>query len=280
MKLIISRKGFDSSFGGVASPIMPDGRLVPFPIPASNDPSSYADVMVNGVAVGEMVEVLTSGKITRSHRCHLDPDIDAKSLKRVDGWRPAFGQDGAAQGHLENQGVESGDLFLFFGWFRQVERVGKGWRYMPGAPDLQVLYGWLQIGQIVRLGQGQRPKQAEAFSMHPHIARPPSQGNTLYLAGDRLELGDTAASGAGLFGHVTNSRILTDRSQRNRSQWLLPVWMHPSNGSTLSYHLNPDRWRLEGNACVAQSVAKGQEFVLRPGNIGNLRGWINELFEE
>src|SRR5437763_11628659 len=32
-KIILSRKGFDSAAGGCASPVLPDGRLVSFPIP-------------------------------------------------------------------------------------------------------------------------------------------------------------------------------------------------------------------------------------------------------
>ena len=33
MKIILSRKGFDSSCGGVASPILPGGEIVSLPIP-------------------------------------------------------------------------------------------------------------------------------------------------------------------------------------------------------------------------------------------------------
>ena len=33
MKLIISRKGFDDTYGGGASPILPEGRMVSMPIP-------------------------------------------------------------------------------------------------------------------------------------------------------------------------------------------------------------------------------------------------------
>ena len=33
MKIILSRKGFDSENGGYASPILPDGSLVSLPIP-------------------------------------------------------------------------------------------------------------------------------------------------------------------------------------------------------------------------------------------------------
>lgn len=39
MKIILSRKGFDSSVGGVASPLFPDGTLLSLPIP---DPQGYA----------------------------------------------------------------------------------------------------------------------------------------------------------------------------------------------------------------------------------------------
>ena len=33
MKVILSRKGFDSSYGGCASPILPDGTMLSMPIP-------------------------------------------------------------------------------------------------------------------------------------------------------------------------------------------------------------------------------------------------------
>ncbi len=33
MKVILSRKGMDSTSGGIASPILPDGTLLSLPIP-------------------------------------------------------------------------------------------------------------------------------------------------------------------------------------------------------------------------------------------------------
>ena len=33
MKVIFSRKGFDSSYGGFPSIILPDGQMISFPIP-------------------------------------------------------------------------------------------------------------------------------------------------------------------------------------------------------------------------------------------------------
>ena len=44
MKVIISRKGFDSSAGKMASPILPDGRVISLPIPTSHDKTTWADI--------------------------------------------------------------------------------------------------------------------------------------------------------------------------------------------------------------------------------------------
>jgi hypothetical protein len=279
MKVIISRKGFDGENGGVPSAILEDGRLIPFPIPASNDPSTYDDVRVNGVAIGELVEDLTGGKILRTRSCHLDPDIDDGSLLRAEGWRQCFGQDSAAQGHLRKQNVSEGDLFLFFGWFRRVEKASSRWRYVRGAPHLHVLYGWLRVGQIIRLGHGERPSPLEAFLRHPHLHDRTRETNTLYMADNQLGVAGIDAPGAGLFRRLTANRTLTDRSQMNRSVWRLPGWMHPERSSSLTYHSDPQRWSMDGGECIMKSVAKGQEFVLQT-DIQNLGEWIDDLFTE
>lgn len=59
VKLVLSRKGFDSSFGGVASPIMPDGSLLSLPIPSKKDALRYGEVRVPGGGLGTVVTDLT-----------------------------------------------------------------------------------------------------------------------------------------------------------------------------------------------------------------------------
>jgi hypothetical protein len=44
MQLIFSRKGFDSTYGGGASPILPDGTMLSIPIPEENSGIRYADL--------------------------------------------------------------------------------------------------------------------------------------------------------------------------------------------------------------------------------------------
>jgi hypothetical protein len=145
VRIILSRKGFDSANGGVASPVFPDGRLISLPIPSGGGPLCYGDLTIDGHNLGSLVEVLTHGRVTATHRAHVDRDLYACAMRRDPGWRPAFGQIDSAQPHLAAQGVGAGDLFLFFGWFREVQALSGRWQFRRGSPDRHVLFGWLQV---------------------------------------------------------------------------------------------------------------------------------------
>ena len=54
MKVILSRKGFDSSNGGVPSPIMPDGTLLSMPIP-TEDNAHYGELYWDGASYEEIL---------------------------------------------------------------------------------------------------------------------------------------------------------------------------------------------------------------------------------
>ena len=58
MKVILSRKGFDSKAGGVPNPILPDGTLLSFPIPAKIDQLTYQDLQYEGVAYSDILTQL------------------------------------------------------------------------------------------------------------------------------------------------------------------------------------------------------------------------------
>ena len=136
MRLILSRKGFDAALGGVASPIFPNGAMASLPIPLAGAPVAYAQINKGpDGSLGPLVADLTRGAITGATPAHLDPDLARSALPRRPGWRPAFGQTGVAATHLERCGVDIGDVFLFFGWFRAVQRGSDDrWRYAPKAP--------------------------------------------------------------------------------------------------------------------------------------------------
>jgi hypothetical protein len=55
MKIILSRKGFDSSSGGVPSPIFSDGDMLSLPIPDRASTVKYDEIAGNSWAtVGEL----------------------------------------------------------------------------------------------------------------------------------------------------------------------------------------------------------------------------------
>jgi hypothetical protein len=187
MKIILSRKGFDSASGGVASPILPDGRLVSLPIPSQPSPISYNELYLGKRSLGSIVEDLTHGRISRYHSAHLDPDLNTSIYPRPPGWRPLFGQTDAAQSHLSRMGIAEGDLFLFFGWFRQTEFVRDKYYYVKMAPDLHLIFGWLQVGAILNLKHGDH-NVPEWARYHPHLHGGFGDNNTLYIARKSLQL--------------------------------------------------------------------------------------------
>ncbi len=107
MKIIFSRKGFDSGYGGVPSPILPAGSTVSLPIPSPFG-RPLSDLRFGNEPLGEMVNELTCGRVATTQSVHLDPDLVAATVPRLPGWSAAFGQTSSAQGHLRNQNIGLG----------------------------------------------------------------------------------------------------------------------------------------------------------------------------
>src|SRR5438552_9286891 len=98
MKIILSRKGFDSAAGKVASPIFPPGEMCSLPIPEGRRDKrsrTYGDVTAGGRNLGEVVADLTRGKLTPGGAAHLGPDLISGSVCRQAHWRPVSGRASA-----------------------------------------------------------------------------------------------------------------------------------------------------------------------------------------
>lgn len=283
MKIILSRKGFDSSTGKVASPILPSGKLCSLLIPETlvgADPLPYHDILFDGQSLGTLVRDLTLGKITGDMPAHLDPDLNSASVPRLPGWKAIFGQVGAAERHLQHQDVKKGDVFLFYGWFRRVEQCSGIYRYMPGAPDLHVIFGWLQIEQRVPAAQWSSLPAWAANHAHCRRAHPLAL-ESLYISSDRLTLPGVTLNlpGASIFPHYHPSLCLTSQqSDNSRRYWRLPRWMAPTGGrSALTYHPNPLIWETKEDHVLLKSAGRGQEFVLDCDAYPEAIAWIANL---
>jgi len=277
MKVILSRKGFDSEHGGYPSPVLPDGRMISLPIPAY-DKIRYSDLRVDeNLTYFDLMKQLNpmSPKIkyneewhtlTENTQCHLDPDINGSAMKRHISWKPLFGQIDVAQTHLKNQEVGEGDLFLFFGTFRKTIKKGGVYQFDSSGEEFHAIYGYLQIGEIVSLGNN--TQFPEWMGYHPHTDRSRyGRNNTIYVARDRLTW-QPDVPGAGLL-NFTEKLILTQKGY-SKSRWNLPSFFREIK---ISYH-SEKSWK-DG---YFQSAKIGQEFVIQSNE--EIEDWVKDILEK
>jgi len=289
MKLILSRKGSDSSNGGVPSPIFPDGRMLSLPIPEQDEWAeasyriTYEQLRWPGEpAIGDIIEQLTRDRVSRQRRAHIDPDIFPGSLPRDEGWRPIFGQTDAAQGHLKKQNVGDGDIFLFFGLFRNVETKDSVLRFASSCPQQHVIFGWLQVDKDKVIQVDSCRESMPWAHYHPHMHLTSDLRNTLYIASEKLTLpgyGDIRRPGAGVFDRYSEELCLTASNQDRVSDWLLPARLaHDEKRPPFTYHSNERQWGKTKEGVILHSVGRGQEFVLDCDQYPEARDWLTELF--
>lgn len=235
MRIILSRKGFDSSSGGKPSPIV-GGRPMSLPIPATrNSRTTYADL-----GLGELVQSVTRGRYGPDSLCHADPHFQ-------DGMC-AFGQSGAAQGHLAKNGVGQGDVFLFFGLFADEETGERHHR----------IFGYMTVEAVLHLGEDPDPNLVPLFAPdHPHFIGARDRNNTVYIG-----------PGATCCAAPPNLRLT--RPGGPLGAWRVPVWLERLG---LTYHGESWRWPEAGTLLAA---ARGQEFICDIGNDPIAEAWLAE----
>ncbi|CAA0081178.1 Uncharacterised protein [BD1-7 clade bacterium] len=286
MKLILSRKGFDSSAGGIPSPILPDGRIRALPIPDATSPIRFDDLTVTSDAHGKLpmaqcLRQLGAKPEVIVSPVHLDPDIIADDLPRQPDWQPLFGQSGAAQGHLQKQNVGIGDLLLFFGLFQHTEMTENGLRFRRDSSPVHVLWGWMQIGQIHRVDALTADELAWA-RYHPHFYLNDVSNNTLYVASPQLNIDgvNCALPGAGYFPEFRSELQLTATDAPSVTHWQLPVGFYPTPGKpAMTYHGNLERWHQLQHACRLRCASRGQEFVLDLDHYPDVVNWLANLLQ-
>jgi len=284
VKIVLSRKGFDSAAGGIANPILPDGRVLMLPIPDKRSRIRYDEITARVDGYGSVYEVIRDlgGRVKPDHGAHLDPDLDSRALgSRPDGWRPTFGQSGAALGHLRREGVGPGDLFLFFGRCRTAVYEAGRLRYAAVSPPVHLVFGWLQVGTVVDLKLGPVP---DWLTYHPNVTVSAASSHGFVAADEVALFGErTGFPGAGLLA-FSSGRVLTDSEDGRPSRWILPGWFYPgSERKPLSFHGDASRWRRGSDGRARLSVvSRGQEFVLDADGYPRdaVAAWVREVLSE
>jgi hypothetical protein len=254
--------------------------MVSIPIPGKFSKTHYADIHWNEYSLGTIVSDLTNSRVKPSHFAHLDPDLSEESLSRLPGWRPLFGTTSSAQGHLRNNGIQEGDIFLFFGLFRNVKKYNGRFVWEKNSPRRHVLWGWLQIDKAHKIDHCNL-KEFEWALYHPHFNRPLDANNTIYIGKKYLDLPGKSSgvqAGAGVFSRFSINRVLSAPTSASPCQWELPEWFYPYDDKTpLTYHSNLTRWQKTNNGTILNLVARGQEFILNVDDYPEAIGWIRGI---
>jgi len=237
IKIILSRKGFDSQNGGCPSPIFDQKTLLSLPIPSSEDALTYNDLHYKDLTYAELLPQLCS--TASQEHCHLDPDLTKRNPYVDDkDWEPAFGQVGARQGYLSNK-VKEGDIFLFFGSFRGVKKEGKTYRFYKKSDfdlwgegtlpnfykysELHVIYGYMQVGKVLK-----KKEEIEKYKWHPHASEfyLNKRNNVLYIPTDKLSFLPNLP-GCGILDFRLD-RVLT-AEDHSKAIWTTYEWLKPEN---------------------------------------------------
>jgi hypothetical protein len=272
MRLIFSRKGFDTSNGGGPSPIMLDGRMLTLPIPEGIGAEGvrYADLRdVDGTDYLTLLRRIGYTKTQQDAAAHLDPDLIPTVRKRENGWRGMLGQHSSAEGHLRMQGVGSGDLFLFWGLFADQMRGER----LKNLRRQHAVFGYLEVDRVIDAGAG----GALAFApYHPHF-QSAYRGiqNRVYVATENFSRAPSLP-GWGVFRWTPTLR-LTPLSSQGVTEWRLPACFHPATGLVLSHHRQPHMWcdPAPDGSVIVQRRGQGQEFVCEASQ--EVIDWVVDL---
>lgn len=281
MKVIFSRKGFDSAAGGIPSPIFPDGRLFSVPIPSRYDNDTYDALQVSweGESIQKVLNDISGRRIFRQgawyscdysqpkQKCHHDPMwLPDRRMPTL-----ALGQAGAADGHLRNKQVGQGDVFIFYGLFRAIECANGAWRFQENARKIHVIWAHMIVDDVLRLDSPKQRNDALAkypfLQSHPHIDRQMDSNNSIYLSTRATPL------------NYEEKRSLTDiKTYDGSSKWRLPRCLNQQQAFS---YLN--KFRTSGEEVIVRCPGRGQEFVLNLDEVDSLSNrqailsWIRSL---
>lgn len=291
-KVILSRKGFDSTYGGYPSPILPDGTLLSIPIPDKDSRVKYKELECSYGRYDNYARIMKDLYGSDQYcnmGAHIDPDLDQKTLERDKGWRALFGPLYPRYAtHLAvKTEVSIGDIFLFFGWFRKTIETEEGLRFdQNDDKGRHVIFGYLQVGEIA-VGEEARKhlkcrdaKQdnkwtdVETFlkintwaKYHPHFpGKEKGDRKETFVLVASEELSDTKKPGAGVFklpkDNDKESPLILTKNDETISKWRIDLPFVNEEKKELACKMSHHSQKSVKKKGYFQSKSPGQEFVI------------------
>lgn len=263
MKVILSRKGLDSTYCDIANLCINNTELVMLPIMSKNNTATYKDLSLceNPTTSNVVEQIFNHSKtINTDTHCHVDPNLI--NFYKVDSFLGSLGQVNSSQAHLLNQGVSVGDIFIFFGLFNDCNTSQSEVKVFK-SKSKHIIFGYLQIGEIVypnSLSNKERHDYESKYSwlkLHPHWNKEiedfsNDKNNCIYIARETCTF-DNSIKGYGTF-NFDKDLVLTKSSESTPTHWELSKELQ---GLKISYH-NDNSQKKD----YFQSALRGQEFVI------------------
>lgn len=224
MKVVLSKKGLDSS-NSIKPISITNKEMVFLPIPSNNnyDSARYSEVFIDKISLlyycmemGIDFGYINDKKVPINGitNCHLDPQLI--NYFGYQNFKGSFGQVLSAQKHLENNNVQVGDLFLFYGWYSDKDKQnGK-----------HTIFGYLQIGEVIKLNDLTPDQQQDLINKYPWLHHQPhwysnETNNTIYIARETCTF-DKRIKGYGMFKYNKNLD-LTANDISLKTCWKIPA---------------------------------------------------------
>lgn len=271
MRVVFSRKGMDTTSGGMPSPILPDGTLLSIPAPNPTAPYAYSQIYYHGMSLEEIIRQLHPKYDFSKHaQCAIEPDLrgDIEGARPSSTWVPCFSQGGRCAAHLDAHKVGPGDIFLFYGSFQRTLFDGDSLHFVRHQPVVHLIFAYMVVDKVLTpLGL---PMESFA-TKHFFLDRNPKPGH-IYLPAT--------------YGCLTYNECLalTKLGQPNRSVWKLPVFF-AGEGIEMSWQgkTRPERIQEGGESFAQIQVSpNGPESVVTPKTIvqeKNLNDWVTSFFQ-
>src|SRR5574344_3026579 len=169
MNVIFSRKGFDSTYGGFPSIILPeemDSKMISFTINETNTDNNakkpedikfllnekYLSLkeIFNQLGISDKINIPSNParKGLSNTVFHFDPELQTIENMRS---YAAFGQSDKASSHLLSHGLQTGDVFLFFGSFKKTFLENNKITYDSAMYDIHAIWGYMIVDDIIHV---------------------------------------------------------------------------------------------------------------------------------
>lgn len=261
MRIVLSKKGVDTSYGNMAS-IVENGVFYSIPIPEpkymKETRTRYSDIKLkNGLSLFDKIKNYYPK--FEDNICHVDPNIS----NYFGATHGIIGQVDKAQTFLENK-IGIGDIFLFFGRYAEVrdnEVIGY---------ERAIIWGYLIVSEIIKPQQITATERAKKEKQYPWIKANPhwnfkdyenKPNNCIYIGKDY-----------GVFDYSPELNLTLPYSKPR--YWGLPKEL---NGLKIESEMSAHNGTIK-NGTFTLATTFGQEFVVEESE--RATKWALSLIEK